>query len=304
MNSYHPLDPVKQFFSRKSALSVLILINIAVFLAANLFGIVLWLLKLSPTDNNSALSLISVWFGVPAYIPALLLKPWTIITYMFVQEDFMHILFNMMVLFFGGQLFTSFFNEKKLVSTYLLGGISGALLYILFYNVFPVFFESLPGSVAIGASAAVLSILVASATYAPDMEVGLILLGRVKLKYIALFLVIIDVFSIRQGNAGGHIAHLGGALWGFIYIRFLLNTYRNSGIGNFNFNKFFASFRRKKKPFQKTHVNSRPLKDDEYNKIKVEKQERIDEILDKIAKSGYEKLSKDEKEFLFNSNKK
>ena len=303
MNTTSPFDSIRQFFRSKSALSVLILINVAVFLFVNLIGLVWWLLKITPLEGDSGLSLVTWWLGVHAWIPQIIAKPWTILTYMFVQEEFLHILFNMMVLYFGGQLFTSFFDQRKLVSTYLMGGISGAFLYILFYNIFPVFHDVLPGAVAIGASASVLSILVAAATYAPNTEVGLILIGRVKLKYLALFLVVLDVFSIKQGNAGGHIAHLGGAMWGFFYVT-IINKVHAFKAMNFYLEEFFKKIFRKKKTFRKTYVNERPLNDDDYNKIKVEKQAKMDRILDKISKSGYEKLTKDEKEFLFNSRRK
>ena len=304
MNTFNPIDSIRQFFWNKSSLSVLILINIAVFLLINFLGLGLWLLKISTAGSGQGLSLVSIWLGVPASVPGLMAKPWTLITYMFVQEDFLHILFNMMVLYFGGQLFTNFFNQRKLVTTYFFVGISGALLFIVFYNIFPVFSDALPVSVAIGASASVLSILVAAATYAPNMEVGLVLFGKVKLKYLAIFLVILDVFSIREGNAGGHIAHLGGALWGFIYVTFLTNKLQSFKALRFNYDKFKKSIFGNKRTFRKTYVNQRPIKDEDYNKLKVEKQQKMDIILDKISKSGYEKLSKEEKEFLFNSGRK
>jgi hypothetical protein len=226
---------------------------------------------------------------------------------MFLQEDFFHIFFNMIVLYFGGRIFLEYLNERKLLSTYILGGLSGELFYILAFNVFPVFSESVYYSVALGASASVLAILVAAATYVPDYSVVLVLFGKVKLKYLALVVVLIDLLSISRGNAGGHIAHLGGAFWGFIYIwYFKKGTDMTLNLSSMNFRKFFKYFTKPKDTtkYDTTANEGRPLTDEEYNYRRNNHQEKIDHILDKISKSGYSSLTKDEKELLFKSSNK
>ena len=154
-----------------------------------------------------------MWLAVPADLGSLIYKPWTLITYMFLHYDFLHILFNMLWLFWFGQLFMQFIIPKRMLSVYLLGGLSGALLYIIAFNLIPAFQPSVPVSIALGASASVYAVVVAVCAYIPDYSMGLLLIGRVKLKYIAIVVVVIDILSISQGNAGGHIAHLGGALF-------------------------------------------------------------------------------------------
>jgi len=198
---------------------------------------------------------------------------------MFLQEGFFHLFFK----------------------TYLLGGLSGALLFILAFNIFPVFQNSIAYTIALGSSASVLAILVAIATYVPNYSVHLVLIGRTKLKYIAISFVILDILTIRNGNEGGHIAHIGGALWGYIYSSALLKgndiaSFMNSL--NFNWLKRFFT-KKEKSPFKDIHRNKRPLTDQEYNARKSAQQKSIDKILDKISKSGYNSLTKEEKEILF-----
>ncbi|MCF8230352.1 MAG: rhomboid family intramembrane serine protease [Bacteroidales bacterium] len=305
----NPLDEVKSFFKRKSILSNLILINIAVFLAVNVINLLLWLFQVqSFSEAKFGVSPIVYWLSVPSDIGALLTRPWSIITYMFLQENFFHIFFNMFVLYFGGRIFMEYLSEKKLLSVYIWGGIAGAVLYILSFNAFPVFQEYVPHSIALGASASVLAILVAISTYVPNYTVMLIFFGRVKLKYLAIGLVVLDILSIQRGNPGGHIAHLGGALWGFAYIKLLQKgTDMGKWLPVFNFKKIISYFT---KSSQKQYDTSskpyeRPMTDDEYNYHRKKKQVKIDAILEKISKSGYDSLSKEEKEILFKaSNKK
>ena len=299
MYNQSPLESIKNFFFSRNMLSRLILINIIVFILANISGLFLTLYKIPHTHT-----LFMDWFAVPSNPATLLHKPWTIFTYMFLQEDFMHILFNMIMLYFGGTLFLQFLGSKKLLSTYIFGGIAGALLYILAFNYFPLFSDEVKISVALGASASVLAILVAISVYAPNYSVMLFIFGKIKLKYIAIVFVLIDILSIEKENPGGHIAHLGGALWGFTYIM-LLKKNKNSlkifdSIGSF----FKNIFKKKSKLKVEYNKQERPLSDDDYNKIKVEKQKKIDAILDKISKSGYDTLSKEEKEFLFSASNK
>jgi membrane associated rhomboid family serine protease len=308
-NQYqNPLEDAKQFFRRKSILGRLIIINVLVFVVVNIINLLLFLFNVQnhPSDV-SGISLISYYFAVPADLESLLYRPWTLLTYMFLQENFFHIFFNMIVLYFGGRIFLEYLDQKKLLSTYILGGFAGAFFYIIAFNIFPVFSESVYYSVALGASASVLAILVAIATYVPEYSVMLVLFGKVKLKYLALAVVLIDLLSISRGNAGGHIAHLGGAVWGFGYIWFFKKgTDFTINFKVMNFSRFFKYFTRPKdtSAFDTTVNNGRPLTDDEYNIRKKNQQERIDKILDKISRSGYSSLSKEEKELLFKSSNK
>ncbi len=241
--------------------------------------------------------------ALPASWQLLAARPWTIITYMFLHEGFFHILFNLIMLYFGGILFTEYLGEKRLLWTYLAGGITGGLFYIVSFNIFPAFAQVKDISMALGASASVLAIIVAIATYVPDLTIQLLLFGRVKLKYVAIVFVAIDLLSIQSGNPGGHIAHLGGAFWGFIYAYTLKN-----GTDLFRFlhlSSYKSTFKTRKKSKSEYHQEfKRPLSDEEYNAQKVKRQQKIDSILDKISKSGYSSLSKEEKEFLFKNSKK
>ena len=298
----NPLGNLKKFFLSKSVLTRLILINIAVFLIVNLIKIFFYLFKINPNiDHFSEISKAVFYLAVPANINALFARPWTIITYMFLHENFLHIFFNMLVFYFAGQIFVSYLGEKKLILTYILGGIFGAIFYIAAFNIFPAFSASLPYSLALGASASVLAILIAISTYIPNYSLNLLLLGRIKLKYIAIVLVFIDLLSIDKGNAGGHLAHLGGAFYGFFYIRLLKSQ------GSFPTFSFSDMFKRKKKYTKFRTIRNeheRPLTDEEYNERRAARQKKIDAILEKISKSGYESLSKEEKELLFNASNK
>jgi hypothetical protein len=215
---------------------------------------------------------------------------------MFLHENIWHILFNMLVLYFSGSIFLEYLGERRFSITYILGGLTGALLYIIAFNIFPVFSPVLNVSTAIGASAAVMAILIAIATYIPHYAVHLLFLGPVKLKYIALFYIVIDLLSISSSNSGGHIAHLGGAIYGYLYIK---STQRGNDLAlNLNklFNKLLVWF--KAKPKMNTVYSSNKKRETNVSKAD---QSRVDSILDKISKSGYESLSKEEKEFLFKS---
>jgi hypothetical protein len=222
---------------------------------------------------------------------------------MFLHEDFLHLLFNMMVLFFGGQLLAAFLGSKKLVSTYIFSGLWGAIFFIAAFNAFPVFESSVSLALALGASASVLGILVAAATHAPDYRVQLFLLGSLKLKHIALILIALDVISIQKENPGGHIAHLGGAFWGFLTIQLMKFFPGRKGNSEFSLFQVFRRLFKKQKPSFRVHQGQRgrPLKDEEYNAMKAKKQQEIDKILDKISKKGYDSLSREEKDLLFKS---
>ncbi|MBM3405380.1 MAG: rhomboid family intramembrane serine protease [Bacteroidetes bacterium] len=298
--THRPFQDFRGFFRSGSVHSRLILINVIVFLAVNLIYLFLWLFRVDPSSEG--IPVILDLFGVPASIGKLIIRPWTLFTYMFLQEDFFHIFFNMVILYFGGSIFTEYLGGKKLLITYVLGGLSGALFFILAYNLFPVFSPVVGQAIALGASASVLAILIAAATFIPEYSVQLILFGKIKLKYIALILVIVDIFSISRDNPGGHIAHLGGALFGFIYA---INLRKGRELFGFlGKHKVANPFKQRRKPADPSFSYQRPMTDQTYNEKRAVHQQRVDEILDKIAKGGYDSLTREEKEFLFKASGK
>jgi membrane associated rhomboid family serine protease len=287
-------DELKFHFKRGDILMKLIFINVGAFLALRIIDLILWLL-----GANSLTEYIIALLGVPASINSLGYKFWTIITYMFTHYDLMHILFNMLVLFWFGKIFTQYLQEKQLLGVYLMGGVAGALFYVLCFNIFPVFQTLLPGSIAIGASASIMAIMIAISVYVPDFSLQLLFFGVVRLKYIALVYVIIDIISITGGNAGGHIAHLGGALFGWLYITQLRKGRDLAKWVPRNFGSFSSMFRSKPKLKVTINKDYNPKSDWDYNKKKTDQVKEIDRILEKIKKSGYESLSSDEKQTLF-----
>jgi len=291
-------EEIKQSFKYGSMLTKIIYINLAVFVIVRLLEVVYLLFNIGEASQFPLL----LWLAVPADLNELLYKPWTVFTYMFLHHDFLHILFNLLWFYWFGKIFLQYLTEKQLLSVYILGGISGAVLYILAFNLFPLFEPYLQNSIALGASAAVLAIVVSISFYVPNYTLNLMFIGPVKLKYIALISIVIDVLSIAGANAGGHIAHLGGAIFGYLFI----SQYKTGKELSVDFDKFFKNIGAFFKPKPKIKVTyKKPKTDFEYNAEKAKKQEEIDRILDKIAKAGYESLSKQEKEILFNlGNKK
>lgn len=281
---------IKDSFRFGSNLTKIIYINLAVFIIYNLIKLFFFF---GSTPMNDSLA---QYLAVPADTSALLSKPWTLLTYMFFHQDFLHILFNMLWLYWFGQIFLEYLSQKNLVGVYILGGLSGGILYIIAFNALSVFSEMVPVAIALGASASVLAIVIAISTLKPNHTIYLLFLGAVKLKYLALFTVLLDIISIPTSNSGGHIAHLGGALFGFLYANTYMKGFDLAKPVTWIMELF--DFKRKSKSHLK--VNYRKTGDDlEYNKRKVEQHANLDAILDKIAKTGYDSLSKEEKETLF-----
>jgi membrane associated rhomboid family serine protease len=293
--SHNIAESIRAFFRKPGILPRLILVNIGIFLLVFLTSLIWWLFAIE-TDEIRGMSPLIRWMAVPSELKVLASKPWTIITYMFLHEGFLHLFFNMLILYFGGIVFLQYLNQRQLMIVYLSGGLFGALVFILSYNVFPIFSEIKEFSVALGASASVLAVLIAISSHVPDYKVNLLFIGPVKLKYLAIVFIVLDIFSIKGNNPGGHLAHLGGALWGFAYIQLL----------KYNFDPFsvFSKRKRKIRVSYKSTNSSRPLNDEEYNRQKAIEQKEIDHILDKISESGYGSLSNREKELLFRSSHK
>lgn len=284
----------KGLFKENPVLKWLLIINVGIWIMVAFANLFLWLYK-SPSNN-----LLVTWLSVPADWTELIRKPWTVITYMFLHERFWHLFFNVWMLWFGGMIFTRFLSQKQLALTYGLGGLFGALFFVLAYNLFPAFEEAKYTAVVMGASASVLAILVAAATCKPDYGLNLLFFGQLKFKWVAIAFVVIDILSISAENPGGHIAHLGGALFGFVYGLILRKS-----LGAPSEPK-----RKKRKPKMEytpyEEINDEPQvprSDEEYNRQKAEKERDVDAILDKIAKDGYASLTPEEKEFLFKNSR-
>jgi membrane associated rhomboid family serine protease len=300
MNKFSFQQILKGYHDADSA-TRLIYINGAVFILLKIILVTLWLFAIKGGDANDW---IMNFMAVPTYIDKLLVRPWTLFTYMFTHTGFLHLIFNMIALYFGGQLFSQFLGQKKVWSVYINGGLAGAFLYIIAYNLFPVFGEVIPVSKAIGASASIMAILAAVATYVPNMEVRMFFLGNIKLKWIVLFLFVVDVLSISQSNSGGHISHIGGAIYGYFFA-LQLKKGRDISAWIWPIQRFFKklfSFEKKSK-IKVTHRSGVPKSDYQYNASKKQEQEKVDAILDKISKSGYDSLTKEEKNFLFSQSK-
>ncbi len=286
-NLYH------NFLSR-SIVERIILINVALFVLTYLFNTFSFLLQI---DGNFIVN----WFTLQPDFGLLLERPWTIISYGFLHLGFFHILFNMLVLYYFGNLFMDFFNSKQFLLYLILGIISGGFIYMLSYNYMPGL--KTQNSLLVGASAGVMAIVIGVSSYIPYYSINFRFIGNIKLLYIAVALVVLDVVQIPTGNAGGHLAHLGGSLIGF-----LLTTYLDQGKGLISWISG-AITKKEKKPLKTVYKNTKSTKSTKnstYTKkeTKSEEQARIDSILDKISKSGYETLSKEEKDYLFKAGKK
>jgi membrane associated rhomboid family serine protease len=230
----------------------------------------------------------------------LLWKPWSLITYSFFHSDFFHIFFNMIVLNFSSQLFLTFFNQKQLLGLYVLSAIFSGVVFLFSFYLMNII------SPIVGASAAIMAILVATTTYQPLMNVRLMFIGNVKLWHITLVILVIDLMQMRIENTGGHIAHLAGAFFGFVYIKLLEKGTDLSKIVSNVFSFFVNLFTKSSStPFKKVHKNYKKPVQKPVSRIitKDKSQQQIDEILDKISRSGYDCLTKEEKEFLFKAGK-
>lgn len=286
------IDEIKESFKRGTSLHKLIYLNLGLFLAVQIVRIVLFLSNSYDLFDNFL-----NYLAVPANLDVLARRPWTLVSYMFLHVDFIHILFNLLWLFWFGIVFIQELGAKKLLSTYLLGGLAGGILFVLFYNIFPVFERVRESSIALGASASVMAVVVAVATYQPDRRMHLVLIGPVKIVYIALFMFIFTSLVDFSVNSGGKIAHIGGALTGFIFAYY----YRKGKDITRGFDRMMDGiatwFKPGKQRMRVTH--KRPSDDIEYNTQKVSEQKEIDKILDKISKAGYDSLTAKEKELLF-----
>tara|TARA_Y200000002_G_C22681617_1_gene664333 strand:- start:1953 stop:2831 length:879 start_codon:yes stop_codon:yes gene_type:complete len=286
------IEDIKNAWNKKdNGLIKIIIINIIVFVSVSFIQVILTISGLS-----SFFTLLINKLMLPASLSTFILQPWSIISYFFLHMNFMHILWNMLFLYWFGKIITDNIGNNALISLYVLGGIIGGLLYMATYNIIPYYGERVSESLMLGASAGVFSVVVGSATLMPNYTFYLLLIGPVRIKYIALFYVLLSFFDVAGSNAGGEIAHLGGAFIGYIFIKQLQNGV-NIGEGIINLINLFNKKKRKKESKKDVSQNIR--------KGSMEpSQDEVDKILDKISDSGYSSLTKKEKERLFNASKK
>ena len=286
------IQDLKLKLSQLNVLQKIIVVNVVIFL----LGLLLQLIQ--GAFQQSSLS----WFELPSDFFVFLLKPWSIITYAFVHYDFLHILFNMLWLYVIGELFLNLFSPKLALNVYFLGAISGGLLFMFCYSLFPQVFMT--GNRLVGASASVRALLIFLCAYLPNKEIRFFTFN-LKLWYFGLAIVILDVLGLFGTNAGGNLAHIGGAALGYFYA---IQLRKGTDIGK-GFERFMdwvvSLFKASKKsPLKTVHKNKSKVggytkKDfDDFNN-----QKKIDVILDKISKSGYDSLNSEEKEFLFKTGK-
>lgn len=281
------INNLKSRYLNGTIVEKLIYINIAFFVITLLTSVFQGLYK-------GEINWLVEWFSLDDNYSALIKKPWSLLTYGFLHADFLHLLMNLIVLYFIGNLFVEYFTEKQLLIFYLLGTFFGGLLFIFSQNYFPLFEGK--SSILVGASAGISAIFIGVATYIPNYQLKLRFIGFVKLWYLAAFWIGLDVIALIGDNAGGHFAHLGGSLFGFLYVSKASNKDINV------FNKLAAIFKAKKSSLKTVHKSTEKrtntVKNTDFN------QQQIDVILDKISKSGYDTLTKTEKEFLFKQGKK
>jgi len=293
-------DQIKNAFSQQgNSLYKILAINLLVYAVL----LVAWVF-LSLSGAGDIYYAMRSYLMMPASPSYFITQPWTILTYMFAHDRFFHILFNLLFLYWFGLLVNEYLGSRKLANLYILGGLAGGLFYMLIYNLAPLFSDVVDRSLMLGASAGVYAIVVAAATLTPNTTFRLLLLGPVKIKYIAIFYVLVAFANSAGSNAGGELAHLGGAAMGFLYVVQLRNG-RDLGVpvqvvGQF-FERLFSNKPKVKVTYRKKsyEYKSEPLK-----KGEVTSQEEIDRILDKIAEKGYDSLSKEEKRRLFDFSNK
>lgn len=285
-------DQIRYRLQQLNQAEKLILINVACFVLPLFLKTIFYLFNI-PSE-----ALIG-WFELSADWGELLFKPWTILTYSFIHSGFFHLFWNMYLLYFASRLFLNLFPSRTFFNVYFLGVLLGGLTFLLSYSIFPAFQNASP--IMVGASAGVMAVFIFMATYSPDLEVRLIFFN-VKLRYLGITFIALDVIQIPYGNAGGHLAHLGGAALGYFYV-LRLNQGVDIGLPFEAFTVRFLNLFKKQSNLKTVYKN----KSNKVGKENVSKetldQQKIDSILDKISKSGYDSLSQKEKDFLFQAGK-
>jgi membrane associated rhomboid family serine protease len=294
-------DEFKNAFQRANNGHVqLIIINVAIFLVMVLLFFVLRI-----AEQGQMYVIIEEQFTIPPQITDFIHRPWTIITYAFMHSlgDIWHIIFNMIALYWFGKLFVEYLGSDKVIALYLLGALAAGVVYLIFFNTIPFFKNHADFIGMVGASGAIYAIIVATATLLPNYTFFLMFVGPVKIKYIAAFFIVVSMIGAVSSNMGGNVAHLGGALMGFIYTKQLQAGVNWGGwitavLGTVK--GMFSPRAKVKVTYRKTETR-KPTAATTFSKST---QSEIDSILDKISDRGYESLTKDEKEKLFNASKK
>jgi len=286
---------IKQLFARGTIVTKLILINVGLFILFRLLIVVFTLFQIEGVDWIKYLQM-------PSAFRLFVYQPWSAVTYMFVHLDFLHILLNMLWLYWFGRIFLLFFTERQFGGLYISGGIAGAVFFLLAYHIFPYFRNEIGSGFLIGASASVMAIVFAVSFYRKNYEINLMLIGRVKLIYLALFALVVDLLSMVSANAGGHIAHIGGALFGILFATQLQRGKDLTVSVNRLIDKM-VNFRKRRRVRMKVTYR-RQETDAEFNMRKRKETDTLDEILDKLKRSGYQSLSSEEKKALFDASKK
>lgn len=284
------IDDIKLQYRTGGMVQKLLFWNIGLFVLATLVDVVL---KFSGI-GFSYFDYVALSSNTVAFFE----KPWTILTFNFFHVGVFHLIFNVLVLHFSGRLFNTYFTDKQLFGVYLLGGVFSGLTFIVMYFVLGKI------SLLVGASGAIMALLIATATYAPFMLLRIPLVGTVKLWHVAFFVLLMDLIQLPLENMGGHLAHFGGALFGFIYIQLLKKGVDLTKPLSKFLDRLVTVFSPKPKtPFRKIHRNTEKKSVHSYGQNNEMFQKQIDEILDKISQSGYDCLTKEEKEFLFKAGK-
>lgn len=288
------LEDAKYKYARLNVYEKIIAINVIIYAIA-------WLFK--ALFKAPTLSFLK-WFELPREISDMIIQPWSVFTYGFLHFDFWHLFFNMLVLYFVARIFLNLLNPKMALNIYFLGILLGGAFFLLGNILFPSTIFKSAGAL-IGASAGVRAVLIFLCAYLPQTEVRIIMFN-IKLWYLGVAFVVMDLIGLFGNNAGGNMAHLGGALLGYLYAKQLL---KGTDIGK-GFEKFIDSvsalFQPKSRSKLKTVHKSKKGTVAGHSKKDFDRfnnQKKIDLILDKISKSGYESLSKEEKEFLFKAGK-
>ena len=281
------IKDLKYRYNTGNIVEKLIYLNVALFICTLLISVLQGLYK-------GEMNFIMEWFSLDNDINTLFREPWSILSYGFLHAGFLHILMNMIVLYFIGNLFLEYFTEKQLLNFYILGTLFGGIFFLFSQNYFPLFEGK--STVLVGASAGISAIFIGITTYMPNYQIKLRFIGFVKLWYLAAFWIGLDILGLIGSNAGGHFAHLGGALFGFIYV----SRASNKEISFLN--NLWGMFSSKNKKMKTVYKSSTKRKNNVNNTNS--NQVKIDAILDKISKSGYDTLTKEEKDFLFKQGKK
>tara|TARA_Y100000739_G_scaffold228905_1_gene241972 strand:+ start:1823 stop:2692 length:870 start_codon:yes stop_codon:yes gene_type:complete len=284
------IEDFKKAWSKEdNGLIKIILINIIIFVSISILEVFITL-----SGGGSLFRVVINKLMLPASFTTFILQPWSLISYFFLHLSFGHILWNMLFLYWFGKIIHDNIGNNAVISLYILGGIIGGLSYMALFNIIPFYEDRVSESLMLGASAGVFSIVAGSATLLPNYTFYLLFLGPVRIKYIALFYILLSFFDVTGSNAGGEIAHIGGALIGYLFIKQLQNGV-NMGDGVIKIINLFnrKNSSKKEKEFTINKETSFDISQDE-----------IDKILDKISESGYSSLSKKEKEKLFNASKK